>query len=216
MNGKRTAAIHRIRATFSSDLSSVKLSAPADPRELRAREFAFPEDTDGAAKWFSIYFDQQIAVRYAREGFPDDALAPGPTIVSTPSLRTVCSWFPGMSLDGARLRFRPTLEIDLEGLPGFWEDQLFGTNERMVRFRIGEVAFEGSNPCSRCVVPTRDPHSGVEISAFQKRFSDFRRAQLPPWSALERFDHSYRLATNTRVALSESGKRLGIGDALQL
>ena len=52
-----------------------------------------------------------------------------------------------------------------------WEDQLFGEEERSeVRFRIGEVNFEGSNPCARCPVPPRDPQTGEIIPCFQKTF----------------------------------------------
>ncbi len=112
VNGKRTAAMHLIRAAYSPDLSSVTLTVPGDRRDIPAMTFAFPGDTEGAAEWFSMYFEQAIQVRYTREGFPDDGLAAGPTIVSTASLEAVCEWFPGMALDEARRRFRATLEID--------------------------------------------------------------------------------------------------------
>jgi uncharacterized protein YcbX len=184
---------------------------------------AFPDDTERAADWFSAYFEQQIIVRYAREGFPDDGFAPGPTIISTASLRAVCEWFPEISLDEARLRFRATLEIDADRsaatrteMPAFWEDRLFAGDERsVVRFRIGDVAFEGSNPCARCVVPSRDPRTGEIILDFTRRFSERRRATIPPWSPEIRFDHYYRLAVNTRVPSTESGKLLRLGDSLE-
>jgi uncharacterized protein len=215
VNGKRTPSIHLIRATYAGDLSSVTLAVPGDRRKIPARKFAFPNDTEAAAEWLSVYFEQQIIVRYSREGFPDDSIANGPTIVSTASLQTVCELFPGMTIDDARLRFRTTLEID--GVPAFWEDQLFGEEERcVVRFRVGEVNLEGSNPCARCPVPPRDPRTGELIPGFQKIFSDYRRAHIPSWCPEARFDHYYRLATNTRVASSESGKLLRIGDLLLL
>ena len=215
VNGKRTAAMHLIRAKYAPDLRSVTLTAPGDRREIPAMTFAFPGDPDGAAEWFSMYFEQAIQVRYTREGFPDDGLAPGPTIVSTASLEAVCGWFSGMSLDEARRRFRTTLEI--EGVPAFWEDQLFAESEtNVVRFAIGEIAFEGSNPCARCPVPSRDSQTGTADDGFQKRLTDLRRAQLPPWAPAERFDHFYRLATNTRVPSTEQGKLLRLGDSLTL
>ena len=222
VNGKRTAAMHLIRATYAPDVSSVTLAVPGDRRKIPARTFAFPRGYEDAAEWFSVYFEQQIIVRYAAEGFPDDNIASGPTIISTASLQAVCDWFPGLTLDDTRERFRTTLEIDGAGsssmeekLPPFWEDQLFGEDERsVVRFRIGEVHFEGSNPCARCPVPARDPHTGADLSGFQRRFSDLRRAQLPPWSHAACFDHFYRIATNTRVASTEAGKRLALGDPL--
>jgi uncharacterized protein YcbX len=233
VNGKRTAAMQLIRAAYPSDISSVTLSVPGDRRNIPTRTFAFPRDTEEASEWFSVYFEQAVTVRYAREGQPDDGLAPGPTIVSTASLRAVSDWFPGVTLDEARRRFRATLEIDGaadsqtsgasvsgngKGLPAFWEDQLFAaTDANVVRFKIGDVAFEGSNPCARCPVPTRDSLTGmIPDPAFQKRFSDLRRAQLPPWAPVDRFDHFYRLSTNTRVPGTEQGKLLRVGDLLNL
>src|SRR6266446_4075508 len=107
VNGKRTPAIHLIRANYSPDLSEVTLSVPGDRREIPTRTFAFPDDT----------------------------IASGPTIVSTASLQSVAEWFgptpqgfPGITLDETRQRFRATLEIN--GVPAFWEDQLFGEDER--------------------------------------------------------------------------------------
>lgn len=255
VNGKRTPAMHLIRAAYAPDLSSVTLSIPEDRRKIPAMTFAFPGDTEGAALWFSTYFEQVIVVHYAPEGFPDDGLAPGPTIVSTPSLAEVCNWFPGLTLEEARRRFRTTLEIggaassqewlnasasaaagepppasaadsgladtasldgaDSQGLPAFWEDRLFADSDAsVVRFKIGDVAFEGSNPCARCPVPSRDSFTGSADPTFQKRFSEKRQAKLPAWAPVGRFDHFYRLATNTRVPSTECGKLLRVGDAL--
>jgi hypothetical protein len=233
VNAKRTPAMHLIRASYAPDISSVTLTVPGDRRKIPAMSFAFPGDAESAAEWFSMYFEQAIQVRYTREGFPDDGLAPGPTIVSTASLQAVCEWFPGMTLDEARRRFRTTLEIDAdhsaigneldrssgaaETLPPFWEDQLFAESETsVVRFKIGDVAFEGSNPCARCPVPARESQTGITNDGFQKRFTDLRGAQLPPWAPAERFDHFYRLATNTRVPSTEHGKLLRLGDPLIL
>jgi uncharacterized protein YcbX len=222
VNGKRTPAIHLIRANYSPDLREVTLSVSGDRREIPTRTFAFPSAHEDAAEWFSIFFDQQIIVRHSENGFPDDTVASGPTIVSTASLESVVEWFgptpqgfPGITIDEARQRFRSTLEIN--GVPAFWEDQLFGEDERsVVRFKIGEVNFEGSNPCARCPIPPRNPQTGEILEGFQKRFTQLRESTLPPWSPRPRFDHFYRLATNTRVAPSEQNKLLRVGDPLQL
>ena len=243
VRGKRTAAVHLIRAAYASDLSAVTLSVPGDRRNIPERAFPFPGGAEDAAEWFSVYFEQQILVRHAPEGFPDDTIANGPTIISTATLHQVCEWFPGLQLEDARRRFRTTLEIDSGheadaghvgardtrarlsaalaagngALPAFWEDQLYGEDERsVVRFRIGEVNFEGSNPCARCKVPPRDPQTAAEIPGFQKRFSDLRRETLPSWAPAARFDHFYRIATNTRVAPTEQGKLLRLSDPLTL
>jgi uncharacterized protein YcbX len=222
VNGKRTPAIHLIRAAYSPDLRQVTLSVPGDRREIPTRTFAFPNAHEEAAEWFSVFFEQQILVRYSENGFPDDTIASGPTIVSTASLESVAKWFgptpqgfPGITLDEARQRFRATLEIN--GVPAFWEDQLFGEDERsVVRFKIGEVSFEGSNPCARCPVPPRNPQTGEVLEGFQKHFTQLRESTLPPWSPRPRFDHFYRLSTNTRVAPTEQNKPHRVGDLLRL
>ena len=215
VNGKRTAAIHLIRAAYAPDVSSVTLSVPGDRRKIQTKNFAFPGDAAAASNWFSIVFEQPITVRHSAEGFPDETIANGPTIVSTASLLVLCDLFPGVPLDETRQRFRTTLEID--GVPAFWEDQLFGEKERSaVRFRIGEVNFEGSHPCARCPVPPRNPQSGEIIPGFQKIFSDYRRSHIPAWTPEARFDHYYRFATNTRVAPTEIGKQLRVGDPVVL
>jgi hypothetical protein len=215
VNAKRTSAIHLIRAAYAPDLGSVTLSVRNDSRQIPGRTFAFPAGYEEAAEWFSTFFEQQIIVRYDPGGFPDDSIANGPTIVSTASLQTVCEWFPAITLQEARLRFRASLEID--GVPPFWEDQLFSENERnVVRFRIGHVNFEGSNPCARCPVPPRNPFTGENIEGFQKSFNQLREETLPDWSPRERFDHFYRFSTNTRVASAEIGKILRTGDSLEI
>ena len=212
----RTPALHRIRASYSPDFSSVTLQASPNGRQVpAAATFAFPGDTTGAAAWFSEYFKEPLMVRYDPNGRPDDLIANGPTILSTASLDTVCEWYPGLSIEEARLRFRATLEVD--GVPPFWEDRLFGPELRsVIRFRIADVAFEGSYPCIRCPVPPRDPRTGEDMVGFQKTFVRRRRELLPDWSHADRFEHFYCLATNTRVASTEAGKPLRLGDTLTL
>jgi uncharacterized protein YcbX len=214
INGKRTAAIHLIRAAYAPDLSSVTLSVP-DRRGTPTKTFEFPGGSADAAQWFSGFFEQSITVRYSAEGFPDDTVANGPTIISAASLDAVATIFLGLTASDVRLRFRTTLEVD--GVPAFWEDQLFtGEKNVLVPFRIGEVQFEGSNPCARCPVPPRNPHTGAIIPGFQKLFSEYRRSHIPSWAPEARFDHYYRFATNTRVAPSEVGKLLRTNDPVIL
>jgi uncharacterized protein YcbX len=215
VNADRNPAMHRIRFEFAPGLGQVTLSTLGGDHDLPPRRFAFPADTEAAAEWFSAYLGKKIIVRYLREGLPDDAIASGPTIISTASLQAVCEWFPDFDMEQARRRFRTNLEID--GVPPFWEDHLFGPNDDYpVRFRIGEVQFEGSHPCERCVVPARNPQTGENLIGFQNRLSELRRQNLPQWSELQRFKHFYYLATNTRVPSSEAGKILRVGDSLHI
>ena len=216
INGKRSAAIHLIRAAFAPDLSAVTLSVPTKPGSVAPRTFAFPGEFALAAEWFSEYFAQPVVVRYAPEGMPDDTVRNGPMVISTATLRAVCDWFPGIDLEESRRRFRTPLEVG--GVPAFWEDRLYREDEsNAVPFTIGDVAFEGTNPCPRCAVPARDAFTGVGMAGFQKAFSELRRAQLPVWArAPDRIRHSYHLGVNTRVALAECGKSLRVGDVVRL
>ena len=178
VNAKRTPVLHLIRANYSPDLSSVTLSVPNDRRNIPVSHLRLPQAHEDAAEWFSVFFDQQIIVRNSPEGFPDDPIANGPTIISTATLQTICEWFPGITLEEARLRFRASLEID--GVPAFWEDQLFPENPRnVVRFRIGPVNFEGSNPCARCPVPARDPFTGLPTTASKNSSPNSARPHSP-------------------------------------
>ena len=192
VNAKRTDRIHSVRLPGDLEASRSKLERDLSEHFL-----------------FTVHLDER-----AEGGFPDDENAPGPTIVSTATLAAVASWFPPLTVDNVRRRFRANLEID--GVPAFWEDRLFGEPETIVRFTIGDVAFEGVNPCQRCVVPTRDPISGEKWPEFQRIFRERREQTLPEWTARSRFDHFYRLAVNTRIPASENTKALRVGDSVAL
>jgi hypothetical protein len=216
INGKSTAAIHLIRAAFASDVSSVTLSVTGDRGHVGPQTFGFPGDFAEAGEWFSRFFERHVVVRDAAEGFPDDTDRNGPTVVSTATLQAVADWFPGMDREESRRRFRTSLEIG--GVSAFWEDRLFGVHERdAVRFTVGDVHVEGTNPCPRCTVPARDSLTGIDTAWFQKRFSALRRTHYPSWACEpDRIEHSYHLAINTRIAPTEHGKVLRVGDTVSL
>ncbi|WP_008317568.1 MOSC domain-containing protein [Leptolyngbya sp. PCC 6406] len=207
INGKRNAQVHTLRSHFSPDLSHITLWRDGDSEKVG---FDLTRDRTALEAWLGRYFQQPVTLSRNREmGFPDDTISPGPTVISTATLATVAGWFE-LSLEETRRRFRTNLEID--GVPAFWEDQLFSENGDPVAFSIGAVTLQGINPCQRCIVPTRDTHSGAAIKAFQSRFSQLRSQSLPAGVARSRFNHFYRLAVNTRVAATEAGKVLCLGD----
>ena len=143
-------------------------------------------------------------------GFPDDTVSPGATIVSTATLEAIASWYPELTIADIRRRFRANIEI--AGVPAFWEDRLFGAPEKTVRFKIGNVEFRGVNPCQRCVVVTRDPLTGKPYPQFQKIFIEQRKNTLPQWTERSRFNHFFRLAVNTKLSSTEAGKKIRVGD----
>jgi uncharacterized protein YcbX len=210
INGKRNPAVHRLRATFDGTLSAVILEAGV----WTPRTFRFHEDRDELERWLSDYFGRRVRLLESPAGFPDDTNASGPTIVSEATTCEVAGWFPGLRAEDVSRRFRANLE--LAGVPAFWEDQLFGEPGTVVDFAVGEVQFEGSNPCARCVVPTRDPVTAEVFAEFPATFAARRKETLPSWAPASRFDHFYRLCVNTRIAESQAGKTLQVGDQVSL
>ncbi len=208
VNGKLEPRVHALRVTYDETLSIATFTLAGAGE---ARSFRLAEDAAALAAWLGPIVGRPVSLgRDDDGGFPDDAQAPGPTLVSTATLTAVAGWFPGLGVESVRRRLRTNIEVD--GVPAFWEDRLFGAAGSGVPFRIGDVAFEGTNPCQRCVVPSRDPETGRPLAAFAKRVAEQRAAALPAWADRTRFDHFYRLALNTRPAGSQAGRCVRVGD----
>lgn len=210
VNGKRHKKVYGLRSQFDLDTNTVLLRVQGTDRtnEFQLKERATLEN------WLREYFGFPVEVKQNLDGgFPDDTVSPGPTVISTATLEAIASWYPGLDVEEVRLRFRSNIEIS--GVPPFWEDRLFA-QAGAVHFRIGDVRFRGINPCQRCVVVTRNPKTGAAYPNFQKTFIAQRQATLPEWAARARFNHFYRLAINTRLPVTEAGKTIGVGDALRL
>lgn len=211
VNGKRSAEVHLIRARYDLETGGVGLGVQGLEEEDQF-ELA---DLDALADWFSSYFGYAVRVVHdERQGFPDDTSYPGPTLISGATIEAVAGWYEGIDPEGMRRRLRANLEVD--GAETFWEDRLYGRKDEVVRFQVGEVAFEGGNPCQRCVVPTRDPVDAAPYAGFQARFMEMRERTLPPWAERSRFDHYYRLSVNTRVAPGLGPQGLGQGEPVRI
>jgi uncharacterized protein YcbX len=211
VNGKRHAAIHRLRSHVN--LESRMLTLREIDRSLRAGTFDLDRERETLESWLGDYFGFPVSFEKDDErGFPDDTDSPGPTIISVATLTEIGKWF-GLPVTEVRRRFRTNIEID--GVPAFWEDRLFGAAGTSVHFRLGSVPFEGINPCQRCVVPTRDSESGAVDDTFLRRFIEARKNTLPRWSTRERFNHFYRVAINTRLD-GDLGGEIRLGDEIDL
>ncbi len=218
VNAKRTAKIQRLRSRFDLDLGSIDIHAIDDNI---THSVSLHTELPALAKWLSKFFGFPVSlIENAVNGFPDDPDAYGPTIVSTMTLETICTWFPDLNLDEVRRRFRTNLELG--GIPAFWEDRLFTAPGATIDFQLGDVQFQGINPCQRCVVPTRDSLTGnakgkatpTVTAKFQQIFNQHRQDTLPDWVNPARFNHFYRLAVNTQIPIAEAGKLLNVGDLL--
>jgi uncharacterized protein len=208
--GKRTPQVHAIRSTF--DLEANAVTAWKEGTDV-SRRFHLDRDRASLNSYLSDALGLDVSLHENPEaGFPDDIEAPGPTVLGSGTVEAVAGWF-GLEPDDIRARFRANLEIG--GVEPFWEDRLFAGRGSVVRFRVGDVVFEGTNPCQRCVVPSRSQITGDAISGFQKTFAERRKASLPAWADISRFDHFYRLAVNTRLAASGPGI-IRLGDTIEI
>jgi uncharacterized protein len=214
VNGKRNPLIHRLRTTFSEDLTTIRLNIQGlDAWETFALggDSSAPRVRAPLETWLSRYFSESVTVTdNPVTGFPDDPEALGPTVITTATLKAVAEWFP--ELDPAEIRRRFRTNLELADVPAFWEDQLYGEPGRSIPFQIGSVMLLGVNPCQRCIVPTRNSLDGEGNKQFQQRFVQFRKAQLPTWANRVRFNHFYKLAVNTRLALDNRVFNLKQGD----
>ncbi|HVW36020.1 MAG TPA: MOSC N-terminal beta barrel domain-containing protein [Pirellulales bacterium] len=212
VNGKRTEAAHRLRSSIDWAARTLAISSGGSVVDEKGRTFRLDSDRATLVEWLQRYFNLDDSLRLVENtagGFPDDAEAPGPTLVSTATLECVASWFPGITLDEVRRRFRANLEVG--GVEPFWEDHLYAEADQVVRFAVGDSLLEGVNPCQRCVVPTRNSLTGEATLRFAKQFAERREASLPPWAARSRFDHFYRLSVNTRGTSGGQESQVRIG-----
>ncbi len=207
INGKRERRIHLVRARYDLRRKLVYLSACCGDEEA----FSLDGEEDEISRWFSRFLGYTVKLVSRPEGFPDDERFRGPTVISTATLAEVGSWF-GWDLIQARLRFRANLEI--AGVPPFWEDRLYAGPGKAVLFRVGEVLLEGRNISRRCVVPSRDPFTGAPTRGFQKLFVERRRPTL--LGRCPEGDHGYRLAINTVIRPGQEEKVLRLGDPVEV
>lgn len=209
LNGKHDPAIQRLRSQYDLLSESVTLSF----EDGSPRAFPLVGDRSELENWLGEVLNDQIIIYENPEGgFPDDPESSGPTIISAGTLEEVAEWFDISCKEAAR-RFRANLVVS--GVDPFWEDQLYGEGGPKA-FRIGDVSFVGTNPCQRCVVPTRDSMTGAVTPRFAKDFQTKREETLPGWAPRSRFDHYYRLAVNTLPPDESVGKTIRVGDVVTL
>ena len=217
INGKLNPRVHALDAACAveGDAVRVTLRDATGAQSFQLGPQAPPCERDALLAHLARHFSEPVSLLHDGDGgFPDDDERPGPTLLAEASLSAVASWFAPLDSDAVRRRFRANIE--LADCPAFWEDQLFGDAGVDVAFRIGDAQFFGTNPCLRCVVPTRDPATGDEWTGFQRTFVQQRKATLPAWANRARFDFYYRLSLNTRAADGQRGKAIRVGDPVEI
>lgn len=211
VNGKRTAQVHRLRTMFNLDAATITLWCEGEGREST---FHLVQERGELEAWLSDYFGFGVMLRHFPAGLPDHGRTPGPTVVSTASLEQLSAWFSAVSVDESHRRFRANLEVS--DAPAFWEDHLVDGADTTVLFRVGLAHMEGVYPCERCVVPSRNPITGEAYRNFQRMLAIRRRENMPAWAELSSFPHFYHFCVLTRVAASEAGKVLRVGDEVEV
>lgn len=208
VNAKKYPAILRVRANFDLENQKVRLQNSPSNSET----FSLTNELEKLAAYFSDYFGEKLSIRQnMQSGFPDDDENSGPTLVSQASYLELQRWFPTLSLDSFRKRFRANIELGGCEL-AFWEDRLFAAPAQEVGFQLGEVAFLGKKPCARCTVPARDPYTAENDKSFMTSFIQMREQTMPTFANIEQFSHYYHLCVNTVLPPTERGKTLQVGD----
>jgi len=203
INGKRTPRVHELDADF--DPASRALTVTGDGER---RTFDLDAEREAAEAWFSAYFGIETTIERDTDlGFVDRRSA-GPSVISTATIEEVASWFEALAPESVRRRLRANVEIG--GVPAFWEDRFVGAGAPP--FEAGGIEFEGVTPCGRCVVPARDPDTGEEIERFRERFVERREATFPDFADREAFDHYFTLMLIASVPEEDRSRSLAVGD----
>ena len=206
LNGKRTAAVHDLDASFDPGSGALTVETPSGERA----RFVLPDESQRASTWFSDFFEGEFTLeRDGDRGFVDRP-GMGPSVVSTATLETVASWFDDLTVESVRRRLRANVEVG--GVGPFWEDRFVGDDAP--GFEIGGVRFEGIKPCGRCVVPSRDPDTGEALPEFRERFIEKRRETFPEFADADAFDHHFAVMILSRVPAASERPTLRVGDSV--
>ena len=211
-NAKNDPRIHQICLQYDPSAQSYEFSI----RDTNNRiQIDLSEGFEKLEHWMLTQLKVQVKVtENGDQGFPDDLQASGPTVISRGTIEAIAAWYPSLTPDDIRNRFRANLEI--ENVPPFWEDRLCaekGAGD--VEFQIGNATLRGINPCQRCVVPSRDQQTGESFANFSKHFLVERQKSLPLWAPRSQFNHFYRAAINTTAQNNDDSGPIKLGDEIK-
>lgn len=208
INGIQLDQVHDVHASF--DFESEALTVRTDDDH---RVFDLLNDPDEAEAWFGDLFGMEVTLeRDPTEGFVSRPEA-GPSVVSTATLEEVATWFDELTVPELRRRIRVNVEIG--GVPAFWEDQFVGTDAPA--FEAGGIRFEGHEPCARCVIPGRNPDTGERTPEdFRETFLKRREETFPEWADFDAFGHYFRLMLIASVPEADRNEALAVGDDVEV
>ncbi|MBX7146898.1 MAG: MOSC N-terminal beta barrel domain-containing protein [Alphaproteobacteria bacterium] len=196
VNGKRFEAIHHIRTSF--DLSNRLITLWSDTKPY-PQSFHMDQQCTQITTWVSQQLNlPNIELKHNPiAGFPDDTKSPGPTLATEASLIAAGNYFnPIISLEEMIERMR--VNILISDVEAYWEDTISTNAETGGILKLGDIKLIVTNPCQRCIVPTRNPQTGIATPQFIKTFMQQRYANLPLAVKQDlRYErNSYRLSVN--------------------
>lgn len=213
VNGKRTGQVYQLQASYDIPNQLISLT----PRKGGVTQtFELREGNPLLNNFLSDFFEVNLSVLHRTRGeLMDIPGASSVTIVSENSLVSLQQKLEDFSIENLRLRFRSNIE--LSGIPAFWEEQLFQRPGMGMSFRVGEVEMIGISPRARCNVPPRHPLTGETNKDFVKNMIERRNNSLPKDSTLPLFGrNTYYLTVNTYLPESEEGKMIRVGDRVEI
>jgi uncharacterized protein YcbX len=214
-NGKQTDRIHDVRTAYDPETGALTVE-PKGRDDRRQFDLSTAAGRAAASEWFGDFIGDAVEFRRHEPPAFVDRPDAGPSVVSTATLSEVASWFDDMTVEGARRRLRANVEVG--GVPAFWEDRFAGDDAPGFVVDEGDdaVRFEGAEPCSRCVVPSRDPETGDPLPEFRERFVERRETTFPEWADREAFPHYYTVMLISRVPEGSRGRTIAVGDAISV
>lgn len=210
VNGKRTGRVNQLAATYDLNNYQVNFTERgADNME----SFNLLEENEKISAYLSDFFQLEVAFLHNKEGrlldVPDRSCV---TILSEASLSYLSAEMHHEDIEDMRLRFRANIEIS--GVPAFWEERLARLSREPVQCRIGDVSIAGNSLRARCNVPPKDPLTGELDKKFVAAMLRAREKNIPDWSCVGELDSLYYLSVDCSLPASEKGKRINIGDEL--
>lgn len=209
INGKDTDAVHGFGTRLDTLRNELTVESPdGDSVTVEVSDEGRGELDD----WLGDRFGDAAVRRDPSFGFVDrrDRLG-SVSVVSTATLREVASWFDGIGTEDLRARLRANIEVS--GVPEFWEDGFVGDGTS--GFRVGDIRAEGVEPCARCVVPTRDPETGEATEGFRKEFVRRRSETFPEDADRDAFNHLYAVTLIARIIEKDRGSVIRVGDEVE-
>lgn len=213
MNGKRNWKVNQLKTAFDLSKRLIWLSPKTGGTQTR---FELREGNKDLDNYLSDFFDTNLKLVQNETGsFMDIPKASSLTVVSEASLQSLQKDLGRHSLESMRLRFRTNVE--LTNTDAYWEEQLYQKPGIGMRFRMGEVDMIGISPRARCNVPPQDPASGEMDHYFVKEMIESRNNHSATADRLLQYGRaSYFLTINVFIPESESGKKLNLGNEIEI